>query len=141
MVPVIILDKNGNFHAALGSPGGSAILAYNAKLLVGLLAWNLTMQKAIDLPNIYARGSSFSGESSKISPAIAAGLAAKGIVVRSGEGEESGLHGVILCGPGRLDGGADPRRDGVWKSLGTSGAAAGSRERCRGSRARPATEK
>ncbi len=133
MVPIIILDKNGNFHAALGSPGGSAILAYNAKLLVGLLAWDLPMQKAIDLPNIYARGSSFNGEASKISPAIAAGLAAKGIVVKSGEGEESGLHGVILCGPGRLEGGADPRRDGVWKSAETSTTAA-ARRRCRGRR-------
>ncbi len=131
MVPIIVIDKKGNFHAALGSPGGSAILAYNAKVLVGLLAWNLPMQQAIDLPNVYARGSSFNGEASKITAAIAAGLAEKGIVVKPGEGEESGIQGVILCAPGWLDGGADPRRDGVWKNAGTTKAAAAARRRCR----------
>lgn len=116
MLPVIILDKQGNFKAALGSPGGSAILAYNAKMLVGLLAWKLPVQEAIELPNIYARGANIFGEASKLSPEIINGLAERGAAVRSGDGEDSGLHGVIIRGPGRLEGGADPRRDGVWKT-------------------------
>ena len=117
MLPVIILDKNGNFKAALGSPGGSAILAYNAKLLVGLLAWNLPMQQAIDLPNIYARGSNIFGEATKLAPEIVNGLAERGVAVRSGDGEDSGLHGVIVRENGKLEGGADPRRDGTWKTM------------------------
>jgi len=39
MSPVLVLDRQGRLVAALGSPGGTAILAYNAKALVGLLAW------------------------------------------------------------------------------------------------------
>lgn len=117
MVPVIILDAHGRFHAALGSPGGSAILAYTAKTLVALLAWKLPLQQAIDLPNLYARGDSVSGEASKLSPALVEGLADRGVVVRSGSGEDSGLHGVHMTGPGRLDGAADPRRDGRWKAI------------------------
>ena len=101
------------------SRGGSAILAYNAKLIVALLAWKLPMQQAIDLPNIYARGDNVFGEASKISPAIVAGLAERGMVVKPGEGEDSGLHGFVVRGPGKLEGGADPRRDGVWKTLET----------------------
>jgi len=117
MVPVIVLDPHGRFYAALGSPGGSAILAYTAKTLVGLLAWKLPLQQAIDLPNLYARGDDVFGEASKLPPAVVEGLALRGVVVRSGSGEDSGLHGVHMTGPGRLDGAADPRRDGRWKAI------------------------
>ena len=34
MSPVIILDREGRLVGALGSPGGSSILAYNAKALI-----------------------------------------------------------------------------------------------------------
>lgn len=118
MVPVIVLDRQRRFFAALGSPGGSAILAYNAKMLVGLLAWHLSVQQAIDLPNIYARGETVFGEASKLSSSVLAGLAARGIVVTPDDGQDSGLHGVIVRGPGHLEGGADPRRDGTWQALG-----------------------
>jgi len=115
MSPVIVLDANGRVVAALGSPGGSAILAYNAKTLVGLLAWKLPLQQAIDLPNLVARGKDFFGEATKFSPELLAGLAALGVEVKSGRGEESGLHGVVLHADGRPEGGADPRREGVWR--------------------------
>lgn len=118
MLPVLIFDREGKIYGALGSPGGSAILAYNAKVLVALLAWKLPVQRAIDLPNIYARGDNIFGEASKLDPAIAGYLTGKGMTVRSGEGEDSGLHGFVIRAPGRLDGGADPRRDGVWRTLG-----------------------
>jgi gamma-glutamyltranspeptidase/glutathione hydrolase len=117
MSPTIVLDHEGRFLAAVGSPGGSAILAYNAKTLVGLLDWGLTMQQAIDLPNLYARGSDFFGEVSKFPPALLAGLAERGIVVKTGRGEESGVHGVIVRPGGALEGGADPRREGEWREL------------------------
>ncbi|MFO1406722.1 MAG: gamma-glutamyltransferase family protein [Steroidobacteraceae bacterium] len=117
MSPVVILDRDGRFRAAVGSPGGSQILTYDAKALVGLLDWHLTMQQAIDLPNIGARGDDYYGEASKLAPAVVAGLAERGIVVKGGRGEESGLHGVIVRDGGRLEGGADPRRDGEWREL------------------------
>jgi gamma-glutamyltranspeptidase/glutathione hydrolase len=115
MSPVIVLGRDGHLVAALGSPGGSAILAYNAKALVGVLAWGLTMQQAIDLPNVYARGTDFYGEVGKFPPELRAALSALGVELKAGRGEESGLHGVILRGPGQFETGADPRREGVWK--------------------------
>ena len=117
MSPVIILDRDGKLVGAVGSPGGSAILAYNAKALLGVLAWDLTMQQAIDLPNLIASGSSFFGEAPKFPPEVLADLKDRGIEVKSGRGEESGLHGFILRPDGTIDGGADPRREGVWKTL------------------------
>ncbi|HKR89650.1 MAG TPA: gamma-glutamyltransferase family protein, partial [Phenylobacterium sp.] len=41
MAPAIVLDANRRFVAAVGSPGGPAILAYNLKALVGMLDWKL----------------------------------------------------------------------------------------------------
>jgi len=117
MSPVIVLDRQGRLVAALGSPGGSAILAYNAKALVGLLAWGLPMQQAIDLPNLIAAGSAYFGEAPKFPPDLLAALAARGVEVKSGRGEESGLHGFAVRPDGTLDGAADPRREGEWKTL------------------------
>ena len=114
MSPVIVLDRDGRLFAALGSPGGSAILAYNAKALIGLLAWNLPLQQAIDLPNLIARGQDFYGEIAKFPPEVVQGLAARGIELKGGRGEESGLHGVVLRGSGAVEGAADPRREGQW---------------------------
>ena len=117
MSPVIVLDREGRLVAALGSPGGSAILAYNAKALVGLLAWKLPMQQAIDLPNLIASGSTFFGEATKFSPETLAELKGRGVEVKSGRGEESGLHGFMVRPDGSLDGGADRRREGQWRTL------------------------
>ena len=69
MAPVIVLDAGGEPVAALGSPGGSAILAYNAKTIVALLAWKLPLQQAIDLPNVIARGDEYYGEVPNSRPA------------------------------------------------------------------------
>jgi len=116
MSPAIVLDREGKLVAALGSPGGSAILAYNAKALLGVLAWNLSMQEAIDLPNLIASGSSYFGEAPKFPPEVLADLKDRGIEVKSGRGEESGLHGFILRPDGTVDGAADPRREGQWRT-------------------------
>jgi gamma-glutamyltranspeptidase/glutathione hydrolase len=111
MTPVIVL-KDGRFFATLGSPGGPAILAYNLKALVGLLDWHLSMQQAVALPNLIANGDRYNAEVTGLSPEVLSGLAQRGMAFTSGRGENSGLHGVMARG-GTLEGGADPRREGV----------------------------
>jgi gamma-glutamyltranspeptidase/glutathione hydrolase len=113
MAPVIVLDHDGNFVAALGSPGGSAITEYNAKTLVGLLAWKLTLKQAIELPNLIARGDSFNGELAKFTPEVLVGLRDRGMVLKAGRAENSGLHGVVRLPDGTYQGAADSRREGV----------------------------
>ncbi len=112
MSPVIILDREGRFVAALGSPGGPAILSYNLKSIVAVLDWNLSMQDAFALPNMVARGANFSSEPNRYPAGVVQGLAERGITLRTGGGENSGLHGVRRT-PQGLQGGADPRRESV----------------------------
>ncbi len=65
MAPTLVLDNKGAFLAAVGSPGGLAIPAYVLKTLVGVLDWKLSMQDAIDLPNMIAFGDYFISEPAK----------------------------------------------------------------------------
>jgi len=122
MTPLIVLDDKGRFLAAIGSPGGNAILSYNLKAMVGLFYWGLTMQEAISLPNMVARGGNFSGDAELFGPDMVAALNARGVTVKTGQNETSGLHGVIVRSRegvtgGVLEGGADPRREGVARGL------------------------
>jgi len=116
MVPTVILDRERRLVGAIGSPGGNAILGYVSKALIGVIDWNLPMAEAIALPNLIARGSSFNGETSRFTPEMLSAMAERGVTVRAGSGEDSGLHGVIIR-DGRFDGAADPRRDGVARSI------------------------
>jgi gamma-glutamyltranspeptidase/glutathione hydrolase len=113
MAPAILLGPQGRFAGAIGSPGGNAILAYVGKATVGMIDWKLPVPDAIALPNLIARGATYAGEAGRFAPGVAEGLRARGIEVRPGQGEDSGLHGVLLRGS-RLEGGADPRREGVF---------------------------
>jgi gamma-glutamyltranspeptidase/glutathione hydrolase len=115
MSPAIILDRNGGFVAAVGSPGGLAIPSYVVKTIVGMFEWKLSVQDAIDLPNLVALGDFYASEPDKFAPGVVAALAAKGVPIKSGfAAEGSGLHGIIWR-DGKLQGGADPRREGVAK--------------------------
>ena len=116
MVPTILMTRDRRFAGAIGSAGGSAILAYVGKTLVGAVLWDLPMQQAIALPNLIARGSSFQGEVDAFAPGVVEGLRRRGIALRPGQGEDSGIHGVLIR-DGRVDGGADPRREGVVRVL------------------------
>lgn len=110
MAPVIVLDPDGDFHAAVGSPGGSAIQAYNLKALVAILDWNMPVQQAVALPNLVAHNDSYSAD--PFAPPIMQGLADKGMVLSTSRGEESGIQGIIRR-PRGYEGGADPRREGI----------------------------
>jgi len=116
MTPTILLTRDGRFAGAIGSAGGNAILAYVAKSLVAAIDWNMTMSQALAAPNLVARGANFQGEVTKFPPQVLEGLRQRGIHLKPGQGEDSGLTGVIIRN-GRIDGGADPRREGVVLTL------------------------
>ena len=112
MVPLILVDARGKFAGAIGSAGGNSIPAYVGKTLIGAVYWGLPMQEALALPNLIARGNRIGAEVEDFDPQIVAGLAERGIELVPGQGEDSGVHGVLIR-DGKIDGGFDPRREGV----------------------------
>lgn len=113
MSPTIVLDGEGEFVMATGSPGGNSIIAYTAKSLLGVLDWDLTPQEAIDLPNMIARGDIVRIENQRASDKLILGLKGFGYQVEERGGENSGLSVVYKDENGNLMGGADSRREGV----------------------------
>jgi gamma-glutamyltranspeptidase/glutathione hydrolase len=116
MVPSILLTGDGRFAGAIGSAGGNSIIVFVAKSLVGSVDWGLPMAQALGAPNLVARGRNFQGEVTKFSPEVLDGLRQRGIDLQPGQGEDSGLTGVFIR-DGKIDGGADPRREGVVLTL------------------------
>jgi gamma-glutamyltranspeptidase/glutathione hydrolase len=116
MSPTIVFDDDGGIRMLTGSPGGNSIPAYVAKTIVGVLGWGLTAQEAVDFPNVVARGPQVRVEvSAEPGTAIAEDLASRGYDVQESDGENSGLH-VIVVRPEVLDGAADRRREGVVRT-------------------------
>jgi gamma-glutamyltranspeptidase/glutathione hydrolase len=117
MSPTIIFDENGEPLLLTGSAGGSSIIAYSTKTILGALDWGMSAQEAADFPNIVARGETVGIEVSAAGgQAIADELTARGYSVTGGRGENSGLH-VIIVGPEGMDGAADSRRHGVVRTI------------------------
>ncbi len=116
MVPTILLSPDGKFAGAFGSAGGNAIIAYVAKNIVASVDWKEPMPKTLAEPNLVARGPNFQGEVTKFSPQILEGLRQRGIDLAPGQGEDSGVTAVLIR-DGKIDGAADPRREGVVLTL------------------------
>ncbi|WP_342120563.1 gamma-glutamyltransferase [Pseudoduganella sp. OTU4001] len=112
MAPTMVFDKQtGKLVLAAGSPGGSTIINYVAKVLVGTLDWKLNVQQAISLPNFGSRNGPTEVEAGKVSADVVGQLKARGHEVRQVE-MNSGLQGLQRT-PSGWFGGADPRREGI----------------------------
>jgi gamma-glutamyltranspeptidase/glutathione hydrolase len=111
MAPTIVLDAAGGVEAVLGSPGGNRIPLYVVKALVALIDWGMDAAEAAALLNAGSRGGTFEIEiaGDAIWPALQ--MKALGHVVQP-DLMTSGLH-IVTRRNGILEGGADPRREGV----------------------------
>jgi gamma-glutamyltranspeptidase/glutathione hydrolase len=114
MAPVIVL-KDGKPVIVLGSPGGSRIINYVAQALIAMLDWGMDAQQAASMPHLANRFGVFELEEGTSAQAMAPGLEAIGYKTSVTE-LNSGLH-IIAIKPGKLEGGADPRREGVAAGL------------------------
>lgn len=113
MAPTIVFDEAGKPWAALGSPGGSRIILYVVKALVGLIDWKLDAQSALALMNFGSRGGPFEIEIDHAS-AVWQALKVKPYGHRvSADLLTSGTHVIVMRRGGVLEGGADPRREGL----------------------------
>ena len=116
MSPTIVFDAQGRPVATVGSPGGPLIIGFVAKTLVGVLEWKLNIQDAIALPNLVYFGGKLIMERGSILWRQKDALVAMGYTLQEGS-LASGLHGILIHyddkGGRTLEGGADPRREGI----------------------------
>ncbi len=130
MAPTLVFRKAadgsmGDFVMGTGSPGGSTIIQYVAKTLVGALDWGLDAQQATSMVDFGASNSvttSVGGEHPNVNTAnngnddpLVSGLRALGHTV-STSAQSSGISTILVTqrnGSNVLQGGADPRREGV----------------------------
>jgi gamma-glutamyltranspeptidase / glutathione hydrolase len=111
MAPFLVYGEGGALDMAVGSPGGSFIINYVAKFLVGAIDWKLDVQKAIELPNMGSRNGPTEIEKGTELEGVQAALKAMGHDVRAID-MGSGLQAIRRTRSG-WEGGADPRREGV----------------------------
>ncbi|MGD9621362.1 MAG: gamma-glutamyltransferase family protein [Mycolicibacterium sp.] len=126
MAPTLVFDvddsgSRGELHAVLGSPGGSTIIQYVAKTLVGMLDWGLDPQQAVSMVDFGAANSpktNVGGEHPAIDTTdggdhdpLVQGLRALGHQVDLAD-QSSGLSAIVRDGSDWA-GGADPRREGA----------------------------
>lgn len=110
MSPTIVL-KDDKPVLVIGSPGGSRIIGYVAKAIIGQLDWGLDVQQAIALPNIVNRFGPMDLEEGTSAAEMGQALSDLGFEVNPRD-LNSGLHGIAIT-PEGLAGGADPRREGI----------------------------
>ncbi len=113
MAPTILLTPGGALKAVYGSPGGSRIILYVTKATIALVDWKLDAQAALDLPNFGARNTGdFEIEAALSGAMPILKMRARGHKV-SAPDMTSGAHMIVRRTDGTLEGGADPRREGV----------------------------
>ncbi|AKS36610.1 gamma-glutamyltransferase [Mycolicibacterium goodii] len=125
MAPTLIFDqqngRRGPLYAVLGSPGGSVIIQFVVKTVVGLLDWGMDPQQAVSMVDFGAANTpktNVGGEHPNIDTAdngahdaLVRGLRDMGHDVDLAD-QSSGLSAIMRTEPGWI-GGADPRREGL----------------------------
>jgi gamma-glutamyltranspeptidase/glutathione hydrolase len=111
MAPTIVLGPDGTPEIVTGSPGGSQIILYVVKTLIAMIDWGLNAQQAATLTNFGSQRGPFLIEYSLpiVWPAYnltSYGQAVVGATMTSGTNTIARRNGL-------LEGGADPRREGV----------------------------
>ena len=128
MAPTLVFDRSpswqhaqGALTAVVGSPGGSLIIQFVVKTLVGMLDWGLNPQQAVSMVDFGAENSpetNVGGEHPAINTSdngdhdpLVQGLRALGHQVSLAE-QISGLSAIARSGS-KWAGGADPRSEGA----------------------------
>ena len=109
--PSIVFGSDGRVLYVLGSPGGTAIILYNIKTIVALIDWRLNPAAASALANFGSAEDAIVLEPGPELDALASSLGTMRHEVHRTD-LTSGEH-IIAVTPDGLEGGADPRREGV----------------------------
>jgi len=111
MAPALVFGNDGQLLLTIGSPGGSRIIGFVTLALIASLDWQMNPQAAVSLPHHVNRNGATELEAGTALEALTPQLEALGHQVKI-RALTSGLHAIRASTDG-LEGGADPRREGV----------------------------
>ncbi len=114
MSPTIVLTPDGKPFAVLGSPGATTIISTVAQVISNLVDHDMAMQEAIDAPRIKGFNNNTIDVETRLDKAVIDELTALGHKVNpTSEWDRSygSVNAVHYNKEGKLEGGADPRRD------------------------------
>ena len=111
MSPTIAYAPDGGVRVAVGAAGGPTIIAQVAKVLMGVIDWNLTPEQAVALPNMYIYGDTLAVEQGTFLAGLVPQIQARGAKIEAGD-LGSKLNAIGRVG-GSWSGAADPRSEGV----------------------------
>lgn len=116
MTPTIVFEADKPVFT-LGAPGGAWIGPAILQVLLNVLDWGMPVAEAVSTPRFSATSDAID-ISNRIPRSVEQALAAKGYEVRRSPLSYpfAAPHG-ITCWDGRLEGGADPQRDGYAAGL------------------------
>ncbi|MNK89682.1 Gamma-glutamyltranspeptidase precursor [compost metagenome] len=114
MSPSIVLDPQGRFLMAVGTPGGSTIPTTTLQVITNVIDFGMNARQAIEAPRFHHQGlpQTIDVEANGFAPATLKALEAMGhpIHVRASLGDAQ----LILRKPdGTLEGWGDPRKGGL----------------------------
>lgn len=110
MAPTIVM-KDGKPVLVVGSPGGSRIIGYVAKTIIAHMDWGMDIQQAISLPHLVNRFGTYDMEEGTKATELEGALTDLGFKTNV-RALTSGIHAIAIT-PDGLEGGADPRREGI----------------------------
>ena len=107
----LVFSPDGKLLAVTGSPGGSRIILFMVKTLVALIDWDMNASESAALENFGSEGGPIQLEAGMPDYWLTQTLKSYGQSVVH-LAMTSGIH-TIVRRDGHLEGGADPRREGV----------------------------
>lgn len=110
MSPTMVFDEQRRLKLVIGSPGGSRIPSYVVQAIINILDFNMSLQDAMRFPRVSNRNGYTALEKDTYLEALEPQLTELGHEVRMVD-LNSGVH-VISIDNGKLEGAADPRREG-----------------------------
>ncbi len=115
MTPTII-EKDDELFMVLGSPGGSTIITSVFQAFLNVVEYDMSMQGAVSVPRFhhqwlpdsirYEKGA-VGGDTRSVLQAMGHRFDGKPVPVKGC------VNAILVLSNGKLEGGADPRRDGV----------------------------
>ena len=109
MSPTIVL-RDGEPVLAIGSPGGATIIGYTVQAIIAHLDWGMDVQEAVSMPHLVNSFGTYQIEAGTWAEDLVEPLSDLGFETNV-TAMTSGLHAISLGD--RLQGGADPRREGI----------------------------